>query len=61
MKDQALADPERVVVRGGTLAFWRRGHPQWEAAKIMNDAIAMFCADRLRAGDAPAASPSIRP
>jgi len=24
--DRALGDPERVVVRGGTLAFWHRGH-----------------------------------
>jgi pimeloyl-ACP methyl ester carboxylesterase len=26
MTDRALPDPERVVVRGGTLAFWRMGH-----------------------------------
>ena len=25
-ESRALGDPERAVVRGGTLAFWRRGH-----------------------------------
>jgi hypothetical protein len=36
------------------------GHfPQWEAAKIMNDAITMFCADRLRADSMPQPSPSV--
>jgi pimeloyl-ACP methyl ester carboxylesterase len=64
MTDPALGDPERVAVRGGTLAFWRRGHggvplllvhgwPSTRRIWARNViAIAMFCADRLGA-DAP--------
>jgi pimeloyl-ACP methyl ester carboxylesterase len=55
----ALADPCCVPAFGqraaivfarhtGPFGILDAGHfPQWEAAQIMNDAIAMFCADRL--------------
>lgn len=57
---QALADPccypafaQRAALtfarHTGPFGIFDAGHfPQWEAATIMNDAITMYCADRLR-------------
>jgi pimeloyl-ACP methyl ester carboxylesterase len=58
---EALSDPCRYPAFGkraaivfprhvGPLGIIDAGHfPQWEAPELMNDAIAMFCADRLSA------------
>ena len=58
---EAMSDPCRYPAFGmraaivfprhvGPLGVIDAGHfPQWEAPELMNDAIAMFCADRLSA------------